>query len=176
MREYFMETERTGFLKWEETDIELAKLLWGSPEVTHYICTSGRFTPQEIEMRLQTEIKNNASYGVQYWPVFERESQELIGCCGLRPFEKEENAFEIGFHLREKYWGQGFAKETAKAVIEYAFSTIRAKKLVAGHHPENHASGKLLGKLGFSYIGDNYYEPTGFMHPSYALRNEGESL
>jgi RimJ/RimL family protein N-acetyltransferase len=36
-------------------------------------------------------------------------------------------------------------------VIPYAFKTYVPKKLIAGHHPENVNSKKVLGKLGFKY-------------------------
>ena len=34
---------------------------------------------------------------------------------------------------------------------------------------ESAASSKVLHKLGFHYIGDEFYEPTGLNHPSYEL-------
>jgi len=42
--------------------------------------------------------------------------------------------------------------------------------LFAGHHPENESSRQLLTRLGFTYTHDEWYEPTGQMHPSYMLR------
>lgn len=167
MREYFMKTERILFSKWTKTDLDLARLLWGDPDVTRFISASGRFTESEIESRLNLEIQNGQDFQVQYWPIFDKQDEELIGCCGLRPFKNESNAFEIGFHLRKKYWGKGYAKEAASQVISYAFNECKASSIYAGHHPKNEASGKILKKLGFSYIGDNYYEPTGLYHPSY---------
>lgn len=177
MREFIMRTERIGFSLWKEEDTELARLLWGDPEVTHYISADGRFSDEQIKARLQTEISNGDQYQVQYYPMFELKSEEFIGCCGLRPyFEKAskciDSTYEIGFHLRRKFWGNGYAKEAASAVIHYAFEHFRAEKLFAGHHPENHASRKLLEKLGFRYIGSCYYEPTGLKHPSYELTYE----
>lgn len=91
-----------------------------------------------------------------------------MGCCGLRPFEP--GAFELGFHLRPAFWGRGLATEAARAAIAYAFPELDAALLIAGHHPQNQASRRVLEKLGFSYIGENLYPPTGLMHPSYELR------
>jgi len=166
-RKFFLNTDRIGFSKWAQDDIELARLLWGNPEVTKYICASGVFSDDDIIRRLNTEIQNESVYQVQYWPVFELTTKALIGCCGLRIHKTEE--YEIGVHLRPEYWGRGYAKESANAVIEYAFCVLNAKKLFAGHNPDNSKSRKLLEKLGFTYIGDEYYEPTGLYHPSYEL-------
>jgi len=167
MRDYFVETERIGFSLWTHKDYDLALLLWGDEIVTKYISNNGKFTDKEIYERLDTEIKNNESFCVQYWPIFEKVTGDFIGCCGLRPYRVEGNIYEIGFHLRAEYWGKGFASEAARAVIGYAFDKLNASELFAGHNPGNLDSKRILEKLGFKYIGDEYYEPTGLYHPSY---------
>ena len=108
-RDFFMKTKRIGFSEWEAEDIELAKLLWGDSEVTRFICASGIFRQEEIENRLKSEIERNSIYHVQYWPIFELASKELIGCCGLRLYK--EKTYEIGFHLRPKFWGRGLQRK-----------------------------------------------------------------
>lgn len=97
MREFFMETKRIGFSKWNETDLNLANQLWGDKEVTRFICATGKFTGQDIIHRLETEIYNNKKFNIQYWPIFELATGELIGCCGIRPFKSETHSYEIGF-------------------------------------------------------------------------------
>ena len=76
---FFLNTERIGFSKWSRDDINFAELLWGNPEVTKYICASGKFDKNEILNRLNREINNGIEYQVQYWPIFECKSNELIG-------------------------------------------------------------------------------------------------
>lgn len=167
-REYFLTTERIGFSRWTAEDRDLAELLWGDENVTRYICSSGSFSQEDITARLQLEIRNDEAHHIQYWPVFELHTGKLIGCCGLRPFGA--GTYEIGFHLKPQFWRQGYAYEAACAVIHYAFSVLHAEALFAGHHPDNHASCRILEKLDFKYIGTNYYPPTGLYHPSYELR------
>lgn len=167
-RKFFLITNRVGFSKWEKEDINLAELLWGDPNVTKYICANGRFSEEDIVNRLNHEVNNNAEYHVQYWPIFELNSNELIGCCGLRPYS--EGKYEIGFHLRPKFWRQGYALETAQAVIDYAFNILSAKALYAGHNPYNIASKRTIIKLGFDYLCDELYVPTGLYHPTYILK------
>lgn len=168
-RDFFLETERVGFSKWRQDDIALASLLWGDPAVSRYICAGGVFRADDIINRLHTEIQNETLYHVQYWPVFASATDHFIGCCGLRPYPA--GGYELGFHLRPEFWGKGYAAEAAHAVITYAFADLKAEKLFAGHHPDNHKSQKLLQKLGFLYIGDEFYEPTGLYHPSYVLES-----
>ena len=169
MRDCFMTTERLGFSRWTDGDAALAKLLWGDADVTRLICASGVFTPGEIGARLKLEIANGEKYGVQYWPVFFLSSGDLAGCCGLRPREGDGRVFELGFHLRPAYWRQGIGFEAASRVIRYAFEVLGADALAAGHNPRNEGSRALLKKLGFEHTHDEFYAPTGLMHPTYRL-------
>lgn len=169
-RTFFLKTARIGFSRWQPEDGSLAEALWGEPEVTRFICASGRFSPEDISNRLRKEISNDAEFRVQYWPVFELGTGAFIGCCGLRPRGMDE--YEIGFHLRPAFWGLGCATEAANAVIHHAFTDLKAEKLFAGHNPKNAASQKVLRKLGFTYTGHEFYEPTGLYHPSYELRKQ----
>ena len=144
--------------------------LWGDAEVTRLF--GGPFPVQEIEARLAREIAQQADHGVQYWPIFLLDSGEFVGCCGLRPYPSAEPAgtvYELGFHLRPQFWGRGLAMEAARAVIHHAFEALQATSLFAGHHPDNAASARLLEKLGFRYDHDDFYPPTGLIHPSYVL-------
>ncbi|MCR8644333.1 GNAT family N-acetyltransferase [Paenibacillus sp. N1-5-1-14] len=169
MRNFFLTTARLGFSNWEEADLDLAYSLWGEPLVTKYISSTGIFTSEQIQARLQLEIDNQAKHQVQYWPIFEKESFAHVGCCGFRPYNLDEGIYAIGFHLKSTYWGVGYAREAAEAVIAYAPRTLQAKQLFAGHNPNNQASRNLLEKLGFVYWHDEFYEPTGLYHPSYLL-------
>jgi [ribosomal protein S5]-alanine N-acetyltransferase len=54
-------------------------------------------------------------------------------------------------------------------VIPYAFEKYAAKKLAAGHHPENLNSKKVLGKLGFQYSHDANFPELGMDIPYYLL-------
>jgi RimJ/RimL family protein N-acetyltransferase len=59
--------------------------------------------------------------------------------------------------------------EAARAVIAFAFETVGAKGLSAGHHPGNANSKKVLEKLGFHYTHDEYFPALGIHIPYYLL-------
>lgn len=176
MKNYILNTERLGFSLWGEEDIPDALELWGNPKVTKFIAPDGKMSKEQIEQRLKKEIKTYNSDNVQYWPVYSLETSQNIGCCGLRPYDLENNIFEMGVHLKEKYWGKGFAKEACSAVIEYAFKTLKVNAIFAGHNPRNIASAQLLKKLGFTYTHDEFYPPTGLQHPSYLMTSKNYIL
>lgn len=170
MNEYFLQSDRLGFQRWSVADKERAISLWGDTNVNRYI--GGPFTPDQIQARLQHEIDLFQKYGVQYWPIFLLANNGFIGCCGLRPYEIDEQVYELGFHICPMYWHQGYAQEAAQAVIHYAFNVIKVSALFAGHNPANLVSQHLLTKLGFEYTHDEHYPPTDLQHPSYWLTAE----
>lgn len=165
---YLLKTERLGFRCWTENDLALAIGLWCDERVTALI--GGTFTAGMVQARLAKEIAQVRDHAVQYWPIFLLKNGEHAGCAGLRPYCVEERIYELGVHLRPKFWGRGLATEAGRAVIAHGFDALRANAFFAGHHPANRMSKRFLLKLGFVYTHDEFYPPTGFMHPSYILR------
>ncbi len=89
------------------------------------------------------------------------------------PFDREWVLGRLATEIaRPAYWGFGYAPEAAQAVMRYAFHTLGARALFAGHGPANEASRRVLAKLGFRHTHDEFYLPTGLNHPSYLLTVE----
>lgn len=166
---YFLRSQRLGFRLWRPSDLDLARRLWGDPRVTGLIDARGQLSDNQIREKLAKEIATAESYDVQYWPIFLLTNDSHVGCCGLRPYELPKRIYEIGFHIRPRYWRRGYASEAARTVMEYAFAALGAAGLFAGHNPKNTASRLLLTKLGFRYTHVEYYAPTGLDHPSYLM-------
>ncbi len=169
MRPYFLKTQRIGFRRWKEEDLHLAVGLWGDVKVTQFFDARGQLSTAQVTERLLQEIDTERLHGIQYWPIFLLKGGLHLGCCGLRPYDASKNVLEIGFHIRFGHWGQGYAFEAARAVMQYAFNTIKVSGLFAGHNPKNEVSRHLLVKLGFRYTHDEFYNPTGLNHPSYLI-------
>ena len=167
---YFLKTKRLGFRQWREDDLSNAIGLWGDYEVTKYFDARGKLSHDAVQERLAKEIINQKNHSVQYWPIFLLESNVHVGCCGLRPYDLSQQIYEIGFYIRSDKWRRGYGREAAIAIINYAFNTLNANALFAGHNPKNDISRHLLEQLGFCYTHDEYYPPTGLNHPSYLLK------
>jgi [ribosomal protein S5]-alanine N-acetyltransferase len=166
---YFLTSERLGFRCWSPADLPIARELWGDPEVTRFF--GGPFCDEVVAQKLATEIDRMHLHDFQYWPIYLREGHEHVGCCGLRPYRPEQKVPELGFHLRPKFWGRGLAVEACKTVIVYAFATLRAAGLAAGHHPDNVNSKKVLAKLNFRYSHDEFFPELNMHIPYYFLRS-----
>ena len=55
---------------------------------------------------------------------------------------------ELGYRFSKNHWGKGYATEAAIACLDYAFSTLGAKKLISIIEPNNIASLKVAEKAG----------------------------
>jgi RimJ/RimL family protein N-acetyltransferase len=168
---WLFETDRLRFRAWRADDLALARALWGDERVTRLFHRE-KLDETQIRARLERELMNERDHGIQYWAMFEKSGGEHVGCCGLRPADPSRRVYELGFHLRPEFWGAGYASEAGRAVVRRAFVVHGASALVAGHHPENYASRRVLLKLGFRHTHDELYLPTGVEHPSYLLTPE----
>lgn len=73
-----------------------------------------------------------------------------IGICGLIKRESLENV-DIGFAFLPKFRANGYAFESAAAVMTFGRSVLKLNRIVAITSPENDRSAKLLEKLGFKF-------------------------
>ena len=81
---------------------------------------------------------------------------ELVGATGYHLMKDEtgERGWEIGYWLGQPYWGRGLASETAQLLVKHAFEDWRLPRLISGHFADNPASGRVLTKAGFRYVGE----------------------
>lgn len=82
-----------------------------------------------------------------------KQTNDYVGWCGFGYLDYDKSQKEIYFTLKSKYWGQGFATEASKALVEYIFNELELKKLVAVVKPNNVASKRVIEKLGFKHEG-----------------------
>lgn len=80
-----------------------------------------------------------------------KETREIIGWCGLQPFEPEPDKTEIFYGLTPAHWNKGIITEAASAVLDYGFSDLQLEEIVAGVKPLNIASVRVLEKIGMRY-------------------------
>ena len=76
-----------------------------------------------------------------------RATGELIGSTGLSIMTRFKRG-HLGYWLGVDFWGQGYATEAARAIVQYGFETLGLHRIEAGHYPRNPASGRVLEKIG----------------------------
>ena len=60
---------------------------------------------------------------------------------------------ELGYWIGVPYWGNGYATEAAREMLDYGFETLKLNRIFASHFKPNAASGRILRKLGMLHEG-----------------------
>jgi len=96
--------------------------------------------------KINESINKNDSV---YWAITLSDKNILVGTICLFTFSDENDKCEIGYELLTNFQGQGIMKEAVEKVVDYAFNTIKVKKIEAFFHRDNQSSIKLLEKFSF---------------------------
>jgi RimJ/RimL family protein N-acetyltransferase len=83
------------------------------------------------------------------WTARRTNSGAFVGWFCLWPVS--EGLGELGYRLRRMDWGQGLATEGAAALVSWGFRSGRYEKIFASTMADNHASRRVLEKVGLSY-------------------------
>ncbi len=84
--------------------------------------------------------------------IFRRADGRLLGAA--RGTDRGEGTVEISYWLGEAYWGRGYASRAAAALVGFLAARGDVHRIIAGHSPDNPASGRVLRKIGMRYTGD----------------------
>jgi RimJ/RimL family protein N-acetyltransferase len=99
-----------------------------------------------------TRYVNAAPDELLMFVTIHSESDAVIGSVEL-DFDSPNKVAWLGYALAPRYWSQGFATEAAGAVIAHAFTSTDVEKICARADARNHASLRVLEKLGLQREG-----------------------
>jgi HAD superfamily hydrolase (TIGR01509 family) len=104
----------------------------------------------------QAYIKNVYHfYGYGLWGVYLKETGRLIGRCGIEARKLDgEEVYELGYLLDKAYQGQGYAKEFVSEIIQYCFTKLDIRRIVAVIDNRNLRSIRLAIQVGMHKYGE----------------------
>jgi [ribosomal protein S5]-alanine N-acetyltransferase len=88
--------------------------------------------------------------GFGLWHVELNETNEAIGICGLIKRDSLEDV-DVGFAFLERFWGNGYAAESAAACLDFGRDEFEMKRVVAITIPSNKGSIRVLEKIGLKF-------------------------
>jgi [ribosomal protein S5]-alanine N-acetyltransferase len=101
--------------------------------------------------------KQYADNGIGRWAVIEKSTNTFVGWSGLKLMKEITNGhvnyYDLGYRFIKKYWGKGYATETALATRDYAFKEMNLKEIYAMAELGNKASRHVLEKIGMKHEG-----------------------
>lgn len=161
-------TKRLILRKFKKADYDEYCNILGNDEVSKWLGTGKKIDAQKVKKMMSNFKAHWSDRGYGVWAVVEKQSNKLIGHCGLNYF-KDLDKTELLYAFDEKYWGRGYATESAKAVVEYTRENLTLSKLTAIAYPENIGSRKVIEKAGFTYMGNREFFGTNLAY--YELQN-----
>lgn len=146
-----METGRLALRRVTTDDAPFVLGLLNEPSFIRNIGDRGVRTIDDarryIEERL---IASYRDHGYGLYLVERAGDGAALGLCGLvrRPFLEDP---DIGFAFLPAFWSQGYALESARAVMRHARRSLGLERVVAIVSPGNEPSIRLLRKLGLEF-------------------------
>lgn len=123
------ETERLIIREMVPSDLDALCKILCDEEV---MCTAyeSAFSIEEAQNWMNRHFRRYEEYGFGLWAVVLKETNEMIGQCGLTMQSwRERELLEIGYLFQKAYWHKGYATEAALACKEYAFSVLNASSV-----------------------------------------------
>ena len=159
-------SSRLRIRRWTDDDIPRLFEIYSDPQVTRFLPDIHVTQLDEVVARhpklMATYTRYGAGYGV--WAAERLDTGLVVGTVMLKHLPGLENKItedvEVGWHLGSDSWGQGYATEMARAVVEYGFLTQGLERIYAIAHLENEASFAVMRRLGMRCLGPNqvYYD------------------
>ena len=150
-----LETERLILRRFCPEDWKDLHEYLSDPEVVCY-------EPYEVftETQSREEAARRSGDG-DFWAVCLKDGGKVIG--NLYFSSGEFKNYELGYVFNRAYQGQGYATESARALIGLGFEKLGVNRIVAMCNPENVKSWRLLERLGLrreGYLRKNAYFKT----------------
>ena len=120
----------------------------------------------ELIAKLNEHYETN---GFTYYATEILDNQEFIGMIGLASqtyASAYTPAIDIGWRLKRKAWGKGYATEGAKRCLEYAFDELGIDRIISVCICQNLKSEEVMKKIGMTKIG-SFDHPEMKDHPDY---------
>lgn|SRR5262245_51477390 len=117
------------------------------PEVTHYLGWPRHHSVAETQAFLTFSAAEWERWPAGPYLIRARSDRCLLGGTGLS-FERADQAV-TGYVLAKDAWGQGYATEALRAMVDVA-RAVGVARIYALCHPQHRASSRVLEKCGFT--------------------------
>jgi RimJ/RimL family protein N-acetyltransferase len=148
-----LETERLVIRKLSTDDAEFIVDLLNQPSFLRYIGDKGVRNSEDAVRYIQNgPVASYERFGFGLYLVELKETGVAIGICGLLKRDSLPDV-DVGFAFLPAYWSQGYALESAAAVMTYGREVLGLRRIVAITSPDNDPSIRLLEKIGLRFEG-----------------------
>jgi ribosomal-protein-alanine N-acetyltransferase len=169
-----LETTRLLLREFTPEDTDALALVLSDPETMRYY--PAPYDRAGVEQWIERNRQRYQDDGVGLWAMELKKTQDSevhkpIGDCGVIVQQVEgERFYEIGYHLRRDFWGQGLATEAAVACRDWAFAHLKTERLISLIRPENLPSRRVAERSGMTIWKEVNWR--GLSHCVYSIERE----
>ncbi len=152
-----LETARL-WLRWPRAaDAQAIARLAGEKAVAEMTGTIPHpYPPDGAQPFILEARRGNAEGGRLTLAITRKGRDEAIGMIALVPASgsfENHGGLELGYWIGQPFWGQGYAPEAARALIDAAFQLTPVETICASARVINAASRRVVEKCGFTHVG-----------------------
>ena len=154
MSEPWIKTGRLLLRRWRDDDVEPFAAMCSDPEVMRYIGSGATRTRAQAQASIEAHERDWEEMGYGLCAVELLEDGGFLGFTGLSEptfLPEVMPAVEIGWRFARQSWGKGYASEAAQAALEYGLKDLGLSEIVSIYQAENHASERIIQKLGMLF-------------------------
>jgi RimJ/RimL family protein N-acetyltransferase len=134
-----LETERLILRELTHADLPAMWEIVGDDETMS--AWNGAWSEQENIEAAEKQIRGYEENGFGRWAVALKESERVIGICGLMWWDIDSaRVLEIGYLFNSAFWHNGYATEAAVACKRYAFDVLGFDEVFSLIRDTNYAS------------------------------------
>lgn len=142
-----LRSERLILRAMADGDAAALLAIYGDPLVMQYTDEAPFPDLATVQIMLASVRRLRASGESLEWAIILRETDELIGTCGLHSFDDAQA--EVGCLLRRTAWANGYMAEAIALLTQYATDVLQLRALRADVASANERARRLFGKLGY---------------------------
>lgn len=145
-----LQTERLVLRPFRQEDLDRLADLQSRPEVSRFLYWEPR-SREESAAALDRYMKEDhleQDDDPLALAVVRRDDSLLLGNASVWLRSVEHRQVEIGYVFHPDAGGQGYATEAARALVDFAFTELRAHRVFARTDARNKPSAALLTRLG----------------------------
>jgi RimJ/RimL family protein N-acetyltransferase len=147
-----LRSARLVLRRWRDAHLAPFARMNADPEVMqHFPARLSRDESDALARRFDARF-DEQGFGV--WALEIAATGEFIGFCGLNipSFEAHFTpAVEVGWRLARPHWGQGYATESARAALAFAFEHVGLQEVVSFTTRANERSRAVMRRLGMTH-------------------------
>lgn len=158
---YFIETDRLVLRPITVKDAEDFFEMDSNSNVHLYLGNNPVTSIEQSIAMIKDIMEQYKTFGIGRLAITKKDTDQFIGWSGLKyecTVRKEFNYYDIGYRLKEQFWGHGYATEAAQASLDFGFKKLKLNEICAAAEVNHKASNHILQKIGMHFSDTFKYE------------------